>query len=494
MATATFDDILSAQRETNELLSKRSSLDGRTQAGKALLEVSREQLERQSETTSAIHDLHVATAGHIDDPKPPKSPKSPKSVQEEITKKTKSEQDKRFDKLGNIFKKQLSGVKTLLDNLNKAAKGGLFAALTAAGFFALAKFLESDTWKNIRELLIEKLPPILDELYKNIILPVFNFLKDTFTNFWQDILDFSEEPTIEGLGKLIGENVVALGIITGLLAPSLLTTPLKAAVSLLGGAFTTLLGAVKALLAPFAVPIAIAAGVVTVLVAFVRSLKTFETKLAEGEGIFMAIASALGTFFVELFKIPAEFIASLIPEDIKEKFFTITGDVIDAIVKFTKGFTDAILPENFKEKFSIIIGDAIDSAKVFFSELFSSIFAPFRRAIDAYNNAGGGFKGTFEAAKSLVGFASEKIEALPQLSEEQQLAQDIANRTGVTLDVAQQRAREMTESGMDKDMRNEISSNVITNVNNVDQSQGKGSSSPIIAPTPVTDKQNIEVF
>jgi len=50
------------------------------------------------------------------------------------------------------------------------------------------------------------------------------------------------------------------------------------------------------------------------------------------------------------------------------------------------------------------------------------------------------------------------------------------------------------ESGMDKDMRNEISSNVITYVNNVDQSQGKGSSSPIIAPTPVTDKQNIEVF
>tara|TARA_A100001011_G_scaffold41658_1_gene39277 strand:+ start:2467 stop:3954 length:1488 start_codon:yes stop_codon:yes gene_type:complete len=495
MATATFDDILSAQRETNELLSKqRNPLDGRTGAGKALLDASKEQLERQSETTSAIRDLDVATAGQIDDPKPPKPPKSPKSAQEEITKKTKSEQDKRFDKLGNIFKKQLSGVKSLLDNLNKAAKGGLFAALTAAGFFALAKFLESDTWKNIRELLIEKLPPILDELYKNIILPVFNFLKDTFTNFWQDILDFFEEPTIEGLGKLIGENVVALGIIAGLLAPSLLTTPLKAAVSLLGGAFTTLLGGFKALLAPFAVPIAIAAGVVTVLVAFVRSLKTFETKLAEGEGIFMAIASALGTFFVELFKIPAEFIASLIPEDIKEKFFTITGDVIDAIVKFTKGFTDAILPENFKENFSIIIGDAIDSAKVFFGELFSSIFAPFKRAVEAYKNAGGGLIGAGVAIKSLIGSDGEAIEALPQLSEEQQLAQDIANRTGVTLDVAQERAREMMESGMDKDMRNEISSTVITNVNNVDQSQGKGSSSPIIAPTPVTDKQNIEVF
>jgi len=43
-------------------------------------------------------------------------------------------------------------------------------------------------------------------------------------------------------------------------------------------------------------------------------------------------------------------------------------------------------------------------------------------------------------------------------------------------------------------MRNEISSNVITNVNNVDQSQGKGSSTNINPATPVTDKQNIEVF
>ena len=192
----------------------------------------------------------------------------------------------------------------------------------------------------------------MDNLYNSIILPVFNFLKDTFTNFWQDILDFSKEPTIEGLGKLIGENVVALGIITGLLAPSLLTTPLKAAVSLLGGAFTALSSGVTALLAPLAVPAAIAAGVVTVLLALGESIKAFETELANGEGVFTAIGSALATFFVELFKIPAEFIASLIPEDIKEKFFTITGDIIDAIVKFTKGFTDAILPENFKEKFS----------------------------------------------------------------------------------------------------------------------------------------------
>ena len=48
MATATFDDILAAQRETNELLGRqRSPLDGRTGAGKALLDA-------QKATTSAL--------------------------------------------------------------------------------------------------------------------------------------------------------------------------------------------------------------------------------------------------------------------------------------------------------------------------------------------------------------------------------------------------------------------------------------------------------
>ena len=113
---------------------------------------------------------------------------------------------------------------------------------------------------------------------------------------------------------------------------------------------------------------------------------------------------------------------------------------------------------------------------------------------DRYNNAGGGLTGALAAGKSLIGSGGEAIEALPQLSEEQQLAQNIVNTTGVPLDVAQQRAREMMESGMDKDMRNEISSTVITNVNNVDQSQGKGSSTSINPATPVTDKQDIMVF
>ena len=101
MATATFDDILAAQRETNQILGKQKSpLDGRTGAGKALLDASKEQLDRQSETTDAIHELHVATAGHMDDSnkiKPSTEGKGdPESQQEESDKDKKSEQDNRF--------------------------------------------------------------------------------------------------------------------------------------------------------------------------------------------------------------------------------------------------------------------------------------------------------------------------------------------------------------------------------------------------------------
>jgi len=159
MATATFDDILAAQRETNALLSKqRSPLDGRTGAGKALLDA-------QRETTSVL-------GGELQDVKG-KQP-SPSQIKE-TTKDTKNEQDARFGALGKIFKNQIGKLTTAFQNLNKVAKGGLFAALTALGLFALADFLESPTFEKIREVVVEKLPPLLDRIYTNILKPVLDF-------------------------------------------------------------------------------------------------------------------------------------------------------------------------------------------------------------------------------------------------------------------------------------------------------------------------------
>ena len=82
-----------------------------------------------------------------------------------------------------------------IKSLNTAAKGGLFAALTAAGFLALAEFLESDTWNNIRKAIVEDLPPLLDKLYKNVIKPVIDFFLPKFQKFFGDLLEFLEEPS-----------------------------------------------------------------------------------------------------------------------------------------------------------------------------------------------------------------------------------------------------------------------------------------------------------
>ncbi len=92
MATATFDDILAAQRETNTLLGKqRSPLDGRTRAGKALLDA-------QRETTQALEDIEInINVGDRDDEigdDPEKKNKDPKSTQKEIEKDKDSKQNK----------------------------------------------------------------------------------------------------------------------------------------------------------------------------------------------------------------------------------------------------------------------------------------------------------------------------------------------------------------------------------------------------------------
>ena len=59
MAEVTFAHLLEEQKKTNELLAKqRSPLDGRTGAGRALL-------ESQRETTSAVREGDKQTAGEI---------------------------------------------------------------------------------------------------------------------------------------------------------------------------------------------------------------------------------------------------------------------------------------------------------------------------------------------------------------------------------------------------------------------------------------------
>ena len=148
MATATFDDILAAQRETNELLGRqRSPLDGRTGAGKALLDA-------QKATTSALGsviDGVGAVAEGVANPPPP--PKKDTGEEESLEKARRSFLSKTFGKFGNKIDDGLKSLAAGLQKFKDVATGGFKAFLIAAGLFALAKFLRSPAWKKIRELI-----------------------------------------------------------------------------------------------------------------------------------------------------------------------------------------------------------------------------------------------------------------------------------------------------------------------------------------------------
>ena len=148
MATATFDDILAAQRETNELLGRqRSPLDGRTGAGKALLDA-------QKATTSALGsviDGVGAVAEGVANPPPP--PKKDAGEEESLEKARRSFLVKTFGKFGNKIDNGFKALAAGLQKFKDVATGGFKAFLIAAGLLALAKFLRSSTWKKIRKLI-----------------------------------------------------------------------------------------------------------------------------------------------------------------------------------------------------------------------------------------------------------------------------------------------------------------------------------------------------
>jgi len=358
---------------------------------------------------------------------------------EEDEKDRKANQDKRFTKLGIVFKKQIKGLGGALKALG-VVKTGLLAGLTAIGFFALANFLESDTWKKLRKIIVEDFPPLLDMLYKDYILPSYVFFKTTFVDFWEDLKIFYELPTWKGLGTLIGENVVALGILAALISPALITVPLIAAWGLIVSAVTGLVAALAPILIPIAAVVIFAGGLLTIALALREGIEAFTTELENGQGIWVAIGSALSVFFVELFKIPTEFIAGLIPKGWKDTASMYAVDVMMATTDFFSSFTDAIFPEGFKEKFSMWAGDTMDKVFGFFGaiwdvinpfkwvkesrereekkrqerlkamselygsvgEFFGKLFGPFIRATAAFKAAGGGFRAIVPAMKAFA--------------------------------------------------------------------------------------------
>ena len=512
MATATFDDILAAQRETNEILNKKSSLDGRTQAGKALLDA-------QRETTSVL-------SGELQDLKG-KQP-SPSQIKE-TNKDTQNAQDARFGALGKIFKTQIGKLTNAFSNLNKAAKGGIIGALTALGLFALADFLESPTFEKIREIVVEKLPPLLDRIYKNILKPVLDFFVPKFQKFFGDLLDFLEDPSFGGLFDLIAENKVAVASLAALLAPKLFLKGLQLGFVALKSSVAALGAALTPLLAPVAAAIGVVGGLVMLFFGLKEAFDVIVDDLVAGELTLGTLGKAVLAFLGGLAKLPTMLFNMLVPEDIREKMSVGLGDFIDGTVKFIKtipdlfmefifkplkdgfsfvkekfveflnskfvqdilGYIDENILEPFRLQFAIIKRSVSEKLNAV-SNFFNDILAPFQRAIRAFKETDGFLPTKLGAAMDAFGdpnyfgpqtmgetygFAGDRM---PRTELMQLMTGNLDTRTG----------QRFAAASLDKAGRDATPVAMVTNVNNIDASSGKGATSNNFSNTPITDKSD----
>jgi len=138
-----------------------------------------------------------------------------KAAREEIAKEESELQSNRFEKFfgeNSFVGKSLGGLGDKLGNLVPGGVKGILGTLgTVAALGALVTFLQSETWKNLKEKIIPKLTEAL-ETFKN----GFNEFKTDFTTFLEDpsFANFKEIFTGESGGFL--KN---LAIITALLNP-----------------------------------------------------------------------------------------------------------------------------------------------------------------------------------------------------------------------------------------------------------------------------------
>ena len=159
-----------------------------------------------------------------------------KGAQEEIKKEEKKLRDERFKEFlgpGSNLSKGIGFLSTKLENLKGAGKGILGTLGTVAVLGALVAFLQSDTWKNLKDKIIPLLAKGL------------TFFAESFGEFATDIVAFFEDPSFSTFTEMFtgksGFIIAGLVGITALLSPfktfnllKLGIKSFKAALNLLG--------------------------------------------------------------------------------------------------------------------------------------------------------------------------------------------------------------------------------------------------------------------
>jgi len=156
-------------------------------------------------------------------------------------KEIKSEQAAAAKKNQNLLGKIASGVTGMFGKMGEKVKGagkGIWAilkgTLVAGLMIALLAFLESDTWKSMKETIVTKLIPKLKTFYK-----------DTLKPFVTGILDFIKDPSWENFKKIFDVKdpmglVMGLAGLTALLAPGVLFLGLKLGIKAFGKSLSLL--------------------------------------------------------------------------------------------------------------------------------------------------------------------------------------------------------------------------------------------------------------
>ncbi len=309
----------------------------------------------------------------------------------------------------SMKEKALAGGKSLMSIL----KGTLFAGL----FFAIAEFFNSPLF------------PKLVDLFTNTILPKIQ-------NLFNDFMNFVKDPSFENLGKLIGDNKLALVGLAAILAPGkflkvlkLGFLALKGATVFLGkdmmkdakgvrfgktkGMFSKVFGFVKGkvgLLTPIITAIGakfgaigaaitaftgvalaplalIVAGFVAVGYALYNSFKAFTKRFEETGSIGESIKAGISTFLGTLIALPATLLQKIVSffaglfgfDSFKEKLdsFDFIGDTskaIEKIIDYVIGFFTG-LPEKISAFFKKYIGPDAQWAKDI-QKSITDFFAP----------------------------------------------------------------------------------------------------------------------
>ena len=250
---------------------------------------------------------------------------------ESAAKKKESKKDEQSF-MSKTFGKLLKGMgKTLMTPL-KVVGGGILALLTAGGLLALGAFLRSPTFEKIRLWLLNEAGPALDFLWNEILVPLGKWFGGKFTNFWEDLKVFWEKEDWESFKELVGDNKAMVAGLALLITPKWLGIValvgawvlLKGAVGLLvstlmaiGGIGATaaasgsLMAAATAAGLTFLKGTGIAAAAATVGVASYRGTKAYQLMREEYEKEwYEALFTGASVFFVNLFKIPADFLIS----------------------------------------------------------------------------------------------------------------------------------------------------------------------------------------